>query len=63
MLNKLNLNLIRFIVFLSLSISTYGQTQPPPPGGTPPGFPLPGILYLLMIALGFGVYKISKKRM
>jgi hypothetical protein len=48
------------IIFLSIFTwaSTYAQTTPPPPpGGAPPGFPIAGIFYAMLVALGYGVFK------
>lgn len=39
------------------SIDVLAQTTPPPPGGAPGGFPLPGIVYALMAAVSYGIYK------
>ena len=45
---------IVLIVFTNASM--YAQ-MPPPPGGAPGGFPIPGIVYALIVAVGYGVYK------
>lgn len=49
-------------IVISLSIlnwaTAYTQTTPPPPpGGAPPGFPIAGIFYALLVALGYGLFK------
>jgi hypothetical protein len=49
-------------IMLGLPVVTWAQTlpPPPPPGGAPPGFPLPGIIYLITAALGLGIFQIFK---
>jgi|GEM_PF-4633294 hypothetical protein len=48
------------MMFLSIFTwtSMYAQTTPPPPpGGTPPGFPIAGIIYAMLVAIGYGLFK------
>ena len=48
------------IIFLSIFTwaTAHAQTTPPPPpGGAPPGFPIAGIFYAMLVALGYGVFK------
>jgi len=45
-------------LLLGMTIFTVmAQSAPPPPGGAPGGFPIPGIVYALLAAVGYGVYK------
>lgn len=46
-----------FYVVLCLTELVHAQGVPPPPGGAPGGFPIPGIVYALLVAVGYGVYK------
>ncbi len=42
---------------LGLTLHAAPITPPPPPGGAPNGFPIPGIAYALIAAIGYGAYK------
>jgi len=54
---KMKTLLIVTLLF-AVDVAVMAQTTPPPPpGGGPPGFPIPGIVYALIAALGYGAYK------
>jgi drug/metabolite transporter (DMT)-like permease len=56
-----NLKNKAFLLFtmigLGLTLHAAPITPPPPPGGGPPGSPIPGIVYALIAAIGYGAYK------
>jgi len=45
------------MIGLGLTLHAAPITPPPPPGGAPPGAPIPGIVYALIAAIGYGAYK------
>lgn len=52
-LKKLFINVLAISL---LPLELLSQNPPPPPGGTPPGFPIPGILILIISAIGYGIF-------
>jgi hypothetical protein len=51
--------LFLLIGFLLSPVLLAQQTPPPPPGGGPPGFPLGGLEWILVAALGLGYMKLK----
>jgi hypothetical protein len=45
------------LFYLLLPFTAWAQTPPPPPAGAPPGFPISGIIYALLAAVSYGIYK------
>jgi hypothetical protein len=59
---KYFLHKIIVTVLLGMHTAVMAQSAPPPPpAGAPPGFALPGVVYLVIAAMGFGMFKISRK--
>ena len=56
----------KILTILTLfSVSAFAApTGPPPPGVPPPGLPIDGgVVWLLVIALGYGIFKINQKKL
>ena len=55
--NKL---ILIFTLLLVSQFHGWAAPQPPPPAA-PPGFPIPGIIYMLGAALVYGVFYLKSK--
>ncbi len=48
---------------LQIYLIIFLESTPPPPGGAPPGFPIPFIYGFLVFSIVFGIIRKYKKRL
>jgi hypothetical protein len=52
------------IIIVLLSVQAFAAPGPPPPEVPPPGLPIDGgILFLVVAALGYGLFKINQRKL
>jgi hypothetical protein len=57
-MNHLKNKALLLFTMIGLGLTLHAAPiTPPPPGGGPPGTPIPGIVYALIAAIGYGAYK------